>query len=191
MATSDVTIANLALQKLGTPKRIAALDDPNSSNARSLNACYASLRDSEQRKNNWNFCIKRVSIGADAAQTVWGGWNRFALPNDYIKILRDDESGQEVDWTIEGGFIITSFASPLNIKYVARIVDPNAFDTLFIEAFACRLAMQTCKEITGSNELKKDIQAEYERAIGDAFTHDAIERPPAKDNEDDWVNARL
>lgn len=189
MATSDVAIANAALQKLGA-KRIESLtqDHPN---ARSMNAAFERVRDAELRRYTWGFSIARASIAADGDQTVWGGWNRYSLPNDFIKLIRDDETSQAPDWRIEGLYIISSIASPLEIRYVSQVTDPNAFDTLFREAFACKLAHETCKEITGSESAKGSLSADYMFAIKEAMRAGAIEKEAQEFPEDRWVNARL
>jgi hypothetical protein len=196
MAVSEVSIANLALQKLGVSRKLESLtqDHPN---AHTMALAYAPTRDAELRRYDWGFSIRRKSIAADAAQTVWGDWNRYSLPNDFLKLIRDDESGQDVDWRIEGGaegegsFIITADASPLEIRYVAVVVDPNSMDSLFREALACKLAHQGCKEVTGSTDLKTAIMADYKFAIEEAKRIGAIEKPAQRFPEDDWVNARL
>ena len=189
MATSTVAIANRALQKLGA-KRIESLtqDHPN---ARSMNAAFALTRDAELRRYDWSFAIKRASIAADATdETILNTYNRYGLPNDFLKLIRDDESGAAVDWRIEGLFIISEDASPLEIRYVARIEDPNYYDALFIEAFADKLALVTCEEITQSTSRKESIKDDYEKAIAEARRLGAIEKPAMEFVEDDWLAAR-
>lgn len=188
MATSKVAIANRALQKLGA-ERISSLsqDHPN---ARSINATYDLTRDAELRRYRWGFAISRASIAADADETLWGEHNKFALPNDYITLIRDDETGQHVDWRIEGLFIVTDDAAPLKIRYIARIDDPNYYDAGFIEAFACALALETCEEITGSTTKKDSILNDYQIAIKEAQNSGAIEKPAQEFPEDGWLAAR-
>src|SRR3990167_8305887 len=132
MATSKVAVANGALQRLGA-KRIESLtqDHPN---ARSMNAAFDRVLKAEIRRYDWAFAIKRASVAADADDPVWGDWNKFTLPGDYIRLLRDDESGQTVDWRIEGLSILSKDAAPLEFRYLAFIEDPNFYDALFIEA---------------------------------------------------------
>jgi hypothetical protein len=195
MATSSVAIANRALQKLGA-RRIESLtqDHPN---ARSMSAAYATVRDAELRRYTWGFATRRASLPADGEQTAWGQLNRFSVPDDYIRLIRDDETGQRTDWKIEGGdegegvFIVTADGAPLDIKYVARVEDVNSYDALFVEAFACKLALETCEEITQSTSKKGSISADYDKAIADAKKFGAIEKDAQEFPEDDWVNARL
>lgn len=187
MTVSNVQIANRALQKLGA-KRISSLsqDHPN---ARSMNAAFATVRDMELRRYDWSFAIKRESIAADGDETTWGGWNRYSLPNDFIKLLRDNESGTHVDWKIEGQYIVSADASPLEIRYIARIEDPNFYDALFVEAFAGRLATECCEEITQSPSKMEGIKRQYDEDIAEAKRIGAIEKPAQDFPEDPWLTA--
>lgn len=189
MATSDVAIANRALQKLGEA-RIEALtqDDPN---ARSMNACFVALRKSMLRKYVWGFAVKRESIAADSDQTAWGDWNRFAKPNDFLRLIRDNETRRAPDWKIEGTFIVTMDSAPLDIRYVADIDDATMYDSLFDEAFASLLAYETCLEITGSTGRKDSALNDYNLAIAEAKRIGAIEKESDEFPEDSWLDARL
>ncbi len=188
MATSDVKIVNLALQKLGAD-RIESLTE-DSPNARSMNACYEAMRDAELRRYDWSFAIARKSVAKDPSGPVWGGWNRYSLPNDFLRLIRDDESGSFVDWKIEGIYILSKDAAPLQFRYIARISDPNFFDSLFVDAFACRLALQTCEEITGSTAKKQGVKEDYDDAIAEARRLGAIEKAALEAPEDPWLAAR-
>lgn len=199
MATSSTVIANGALQLLGA-KRIETITDPNSANARSLNAAYDRTRRTLLRKYDWGFAMARASIAADPVKTTWGDHNRFSLPNDYIRLIRDNETGanlggfgnnQAPDWRIEGMFIVTNDAAPLNIRYIADVTDPNTFDSAFHEAFENRLAFVCCKEITGSTDLRGRLKDEFLDVIAEAKRAGAIEKPAQEFPEDDWINSRL
>ncbi len=189
MATSKVAIANGALQRLGA-KRIESLtqDHPN---ARSMNVAFDRVIKAEIRRYGWNFAIHRASIAADGDDPVWGDWNRFSLPNDYIRLLRDDESGINVDWRIEGLFILSRDAAPLQFRYLRHIDDPNYYDSLFIEAAECKLAMVCCKEITGSHSNAAGVKIDYDDAIAEAKKSNAIEKEAQEFPEDEWLLARL
>jgi len=189
MAISNVGIANLALQKLGSPKRLESLTQ-DAPNARTLTACFESVRRAELRRYTWGFSIKRASIAADGDQTVWGSLNRFSIPNDYLRLIRDDESGFALDWHLEGLFIVTADSAPLDIKYVADITDPNYYDSLFVEAFASKLAYQTCKEITGSTNQQAVAKQDYDFAIAEAKRIGAIEKEAQAFPEDLWITVR-
>ena len=188
MAISNVAIANRALQKLGA-KRISSLDQ-DTPNARSMNAAFERVRDAELRRYDWSFAIKRDSIAADGDDPVWGDYNRYSLPDDFIRLLRDDESGAAVDWKIEGLYILSKDAAPLEIKYIARIEDPNYYDPLFVEAFAGRLALECAKEITDSTSDKESVKDDYKADIAEARRVGAIEKAAQEFPEDPWLAAR-
>ena len=188
MAASEVGIANRALQKLGA-KRITALtqDHPN---ARTMSAAYAAVRDMELRRYIWSFAIKRASVAADGDGPTWGDYNRYSLPNDYLRLVRDDETSAYVDWKIEGLFILSEDAAPLEFKYLARIEDPNYYDSLFIEALAGRLALETCEEITQSTSKYASVEKAYDKDIAEAKRIGAIEKEAQPFPEDPWLTAR-
>jgi hypothetical protein len=189
VAVSKVAIANRALQKLGT-KRIESLNQDHP-NARSINACFDILRDALLRQYRWSFAIKRDSIAADGDGPTWGDWDRFTLPNDFIALIRDDESGHAVDWKIEGLHILSADGAPLEIRYVARIEDTNYYDALFVEALASKIAFECCEEITGSTAKKDRAERDLENAINEAIRIGAIEKPAEEFPEDEWITARL
>lgn len=193
MATSKVAIGNGAMQRLGAG-RIESLTQ-DSPNARSINAAYEPARRALLRKYDWGFAIRRESIAADGDQTSWGGHNRFVLPNDYVRVIRDNESGQRVDWKIEsaadvGVYIVTDDASPLEIRYLADVDDPNFYDATFIEALECAIALRTCQEITGSSAKKDGIKDDFDTAIAEAKRTGAIEKDAQDSPEDSWLLAR-
>lgn len=189
MAQSKVALANTALQKLGAA-RIESLtqDKPN---ARSMAAAFNHVLRAEIRRYDWSFAIKRASIAADGDDPTWGDFNQYSLPNDFIRLLRDDETGQAVDWKIEGRFILSRDEAPLEIRYIAFVEDPTMWDASFDEAFACKLALQCCEEITQSTSKKGGIQADYDTEIAEAKRTGAIEKGSQEFPEDDWINARL
>jgi hypothetical protein len=192
--TSKVQIANSALQRLGVSQKLESLTQ-NHPNARTMNLAFEPTRKALLRKYDWGFAIRRDSIAADGDQTLWGEHNRFVLPNDYIRLIRDDESGQRVDWKIEsaegvGVYVVTDDASPLEIRYLADVIDPNFYDSTFVEALECALAMKTCKEITGSSAAKESIKDDFDVAIASAKHSGAIEKDAQDSPEDDWIRAR-
>lgn len=190
MATSEVQIVNLALQKLGA-KTISSLSPQNHPNARAMSLAYAPVRDRLMRKYDWNFCKARASIAADSATDTYEGLNRFRLPNDFARLLRRKRTGarpEELkDWQIEGQYILTHDAAPLEFRYCARAEDPALFDSAFVDVLAAHLAVQTAKAITGSNTAKADAQVEAERAESEARQVNAFENPAEEPPEDPWL----
>jgi len=202
VAVTEVSICNLALQKLGA--------DPISSllqvhpNASVMNAVYETLRDLELRQHRWNFAKSRATLAPDAtAPSTESGFSyAFPLPTDYLRLLSPNESNNisrdggrnDVDWKIERHqgrrCILTNDGATLDIAYVARVEDPAQFDACFVEALACRLAWQTCERVTQSNSKKTDAAAEYKEAIREAKRLNAVENVPIESPTDTWLTVQ-
>ncbi len=191
MATSDVAICNIALQKLGAARITSLAED--SVEARECNACYEQQRDAELRKHPWNFAIARVSLPADATAPAFGPANSFTLPSDFLRLLPVDpeEVINDEDWRIEGKKILTNDSAPLQVRYIYRVTDPNEFDSLFVEALASKIAFQICEKITQSNQKKAAAAEDYKMAIAAARRINAFENVAQEPPPDPWDTARL
>lgn len=198
---SQTAIANLALTKLGSASKITSLTD-NSVAARAIYGVYDIARRALLRRYQWSFAITRASLPALAAAPAWGFARQFQLPADFLRIvqvndvfavpaLNDYVDGDTSAWAIEGQLILTDFSAPLKIRYVRDVTDESTFDALFVMALASLLAYQTCEQITQSNSKKQAAMVEMKRAIGDAVTTGAIEKPPQGITDDSWIVSRI
>lgn len=197
---SNVEIANRALTKLGA-RRVISLED-DTKEGREVKSMFNIVRDAELRKYNWRFSIKRAQLAAMAAPPAFGFDAQYRLPADYLKVidvgdwypgadLTDYVGADTSEYAIENGVILTNYAAPLNLRYVARIEDPSLFDSLFVESFACKLAMELAEPLTQSGAKRDQARGEYKDAIADAVRNNAIEKPPVKQADDTWILTRL
>lgn len=188
---SDVDIANRALQKLGA-ERITSLTQ-DSENARAVNLCFTAVRDAELRSHPWNFAIKRLQIAADATAPSFGYDNAYTLPSDCLRLLPPDNATNynTLDWQIEGKKILTNESGSLDIRYIKRETDPNQYDSLFVEALSCKLAIELCEQLTQSNSKAQIVRDDYIRAIRDARKLNAFENLPAEQQTDTWITCRV
>lgn len=117
MANDPVSIANRALTLLGV-KRIVALTDA-STPARSINAVFEQVRDSELRAHVWNFALKRATLAALATPPPFQFSLAYQIPADSLQIvmvgdfyinvtLTDYRTTDESAYAIEGGQILTN-----------------------------------------------------------------------------------
>ena len=104
--------------------------------------------------------------------------------------MRMEVKDQE-KYKIEGEYILTDQENNLNIKYIYRNEDTAKYDSLFVEALACKLAFEACERITQSNTKKENLERDYETAMSKAKMRDGYEDDPRDYIEDDWVTARL
>src|SRR5579863_4729587 len=150
LGDSDVSICNLALQKLGAAP-ITALTD-NSNNANACQICYAQQRDKELSAHYWNFSKSRAILAPLATAPLFDYLYAFPVPQDFLRIMIDGRF--DLDWKLEiqGGVqvILTNDGTSINLRYIARVTDPTQFHPLFVDAFAAKLAWQMCERLTQS-----------------------------------------
>lgn len=191
MAASEVSICNLALQKLGA-KRITSLTD-DSNNARQCNACYTTLRDKELRVHPWKFAVTRAVLTPLADAPAFDFTYAFPLPSDCLRVLLPNRSN--LDWqreTQDGQqVILTNDGNSINLRYISRVTDPTQFDVAFIEALASKIAWNCCEQITQSNEKKAVAEKDYKTAISEASKTDAFEDEAQDPPPSSWETARM
>lgn len=184
--TSKTQIANRALAKLGEP-RISNIDTVDTKAAKTIRFMYDEIRDAMLTAYPWNFAMTRTQLAKDATAPSWGYNNRFQVPSDFLSLYKINN---DPDYRIEKGYILTDEGAPLKILYIARIENAGEYDPLFVEAFATRLAFEGCEQITQSNTKKQILGQELEKVIKEAYASDAIQDPPQRLKDDEWLLAR-
>ena len=187
---SVIDICNRALQKLGA-ERITSLDQ-NTENARACNVAYEYVRDAELRSHPWNFAIKRAQLAADTDAPAFGYDHQYTLPSDFLRLMPPDSryNYNTLDWQIEGKKILTDDDAPLEIRYIAKVTDPNLFDALFVEVLANRMAVELCEQLTQSNTKAQIVRDDYVRAMREARRLNAFENISAEQQTDTWITSR-
>ncbi len=195
-AVSDVGICNSALNMIGASNILDLTED--SKTGRICNQRYSFVRDAVMRAHPWNCLINRTSLAADATAPAFEFTYQYTLPTDpyCLRLLSLDDLS--IVHRVEGRKILTD-ESKINIVYVARITDPQQYDTLLIETIAARLAADIAYSIVGSNTLVADMYNLYSNKLSEARFVDATEGTPgAIDNvadtgsllSDTFINAR-
>ena len=104
----------------------------------------------------WAFAKKQLSITANASAPTQGYAKRYALPADFISLIRVnqiDTTENFGQWEIVGGFIHTDLGSPIIIDYSSVISDVTLFPAPFIEALIARLAAKIALPLTGKADI--------------------------------------
>jgi len=209
MAT-EVSICNLALSRSGGG-RIQALTEA-SKEARECNLHYEFARDAVLRDFDWGFASKRATLGL--LTDTYTGWTyAYAMPSDYIKIreILDAQSNYtgtyydvedqlykqagkpkfEIASNDSGSrpIILTDIASA-EIRYTAKITDVNAFDSLFQDALAWRLAAELAMSLRGKADERNALLNIYQIAIGNAEGANASEDNNPQKEVNSYVRSR-
>jgi len=184
--SSKTEIANRVLSKCGD-RRVSNIETDPSERAQVINSMYDFVRDALLTKYPWNFAIERKQLAADANAPAWGYSKKYKLPTDFLSLLYIKN---HPDYRIEGGYILTDEGAPIYIKYVKKITSEGLFDPLFSEAFACELAVECSERINGSNTKKQILAQQRDEAMKMAFMNDAIQDPPQRRMDDEWLLSR-
>ena len=173
--TSAVDIANSALNNIGASTINSLTED--SVAARIVNQRYVFVRDAVFRSHPWNCLVRRASLAQNSTAPTWGYTYAYNLPTDpyCLRVLRLEKL--DLDYKVEGRTIVSD-EQTMKIKFIARVTDPNEYDTLLVESIAARLAADICYGITNSNALVANMVALYESKLKEARFVDSTEGMP-------------
>jgi len=192
---SEVDICNQALANIGAEALIAALSD-NTEEARYCNLYYTELRDNLLRTHPWNFALKFQTL-ADLGSAPSGWTYRYAYPVDCIRALEivntanDTVIKFEVGSDGSSGKVILTDQQTAELRYVAGVTDPNAFDVGFRQALSWAIAYHIAEPLTGSSSKRNDALTVYTNVIRQVTASDSEEGATDPDIDATWVTARL
>jgi hypothetical protein len=127
----------------------------------------------------------------------------YRLPNGYMMLAPQDPKEGSVpvlgwprgqsykDWEFESDYLLTSDSGVIILRFVADVNDPNSMDPMFIEGFACRLALSVCETITQSGSKLSNIGSMYGKFMVEARTVNGIETGPVEQELDAYVECRI
>ena len=172
---SEVDIINSAMNMIGASNIIAR--DEDSKAARVSNQRYDSIRDAGLRAHPWNCAVTRRSLAPDSESPAFDWDFQFTLPADpyCLRVLRLDYL--DIEFRVEGRKIVSNESS-INLIYIARVTDPNEYDTLLQESIAARLAADVSFTLSQSTSLTQNMFNLYESKLKEARFVDATEGTP-------------
>ena len=190
---SVVDICNSALNLLGASTITQLTED--SKNARLCNQRYEPIRDRMFRSHSWNCLTKRVQLAEDSSAPVVEYTNQFTLPTDCLRVLKvhngtTDSIASSLDYAVEGRKIKTDEGTVF-LVYIAKIVDPNEYDTYLVEALAAALAADLAYAITNNATLAKNYEATADERLREARFIDATENSLGTVESSEFTDARL
>lgn len=197
---SEVEIANVALTLLGS-SRVLSIDDDVKA-AREIKAVFNISRDALLAGYDWSFAKTRTQLSALASAPPFGFGLQYQLPVDCLRVvmvgdhyagvdLTDYRGSPTEEFTFEGRTILTDLGAPLSLVYIKRVTDTAQFQSNFAKAFGAQLAVDVCEALTQSETKRARAEAQLNKEIGLAIRANAIELPPKRLADDDWLIARL
>lgn len=200
---SNVSIVNAGLALLGAARISSFSEDQEA--AIFANEHFNDIRDAVLRAHPWSFAVKRASLAALSTAPAWEFARQYRVPSDALRLLEVQEqdlfvslqSGDIMEglgWHVEndgsGRVIVTDLGPPLNIRYVARITDPNQFDSLFVKALSARFALDYAEKATGTSAKVSDVASLYQSFLSQARMVDAQEGTARPFVVTDWLLSR-
>jgi len=197
---SEVEIVNAAMTLLGEG-RITSLDD-DIKQAREAKAIFTIERDALLAGYTWSFAKARAQLAALVGAPAFEYALQYNLPTDCLRLifvgdyyvgmdLTDYRGSSTKEFAIEGKKILTGMSSPLNVQYIYRVTDTAQFTAPFVKAFACQLAASLAEPLTQSATKRQAAESALNHAISLAVRANAIELPPEKLPDDEWLQSRL
>lgn len=182
-----VDLVNQALVELGGRPEVESLTDTASDSARIANAVYATVRDTLLQQHPWNFAMARAEVEADDTDPDFGWSKRYALPDDCLRVWRlSDEPTNKLGWAVEGGWLLTDEASPIELRYIARVEDPDDWSPAFQRAVIGELAAAMAMAISNTAAVAQAARQTAAIRLEEARSLDGRERGKTR-----WPDGRL
>lgn len=197
MPADKLQVYNKALQHLGS-RRIASLTEDREPR-RALDDAWADGVTYCLEQGVWGFATRSVELASDPSIDPGFGFpNAFRKPDGWLKtvaIARDDNfRDPETRYVDEDGYWFAD-GDALFVRFVSTEpsygFDLSRWPASFTDFVALRLAVMTCKRITGSDDKAKQLQAEEAKARKTAKSNDSWNKAPARPPVGEWVKARF
>ena len=207
MATSVVTICNLALSWLGGDL-IISLDDPTVE-AKLCKANYEPLRDAVLEEREWTFAVKRTELAQLQGTPLYGFDRAFQIPPECIRILQVSRGGdsveagasnsryntgqgreERIEWLREGQTVVANNAVRVFVRMIQRVEDTTKFSPAFDQALAARIAMDIALPLTNSDKMQASMAGMYGEKIRLAAGTDGMQGRSYKTRSDSLTVVR-
>lgn len=190
--TTEVDVANMALDHLEEEPLSDLYEDRTV--ARWMRRNFGPTRDAMLRSYPWNFATRRSQLHSPARAPFEWSWG-YTLPQDVLRIVPLTMDGRAdsppVPFTVEGDTLYTDLGSPLSVRYICRIENPDLWDPMFTQAFAATLAMKAAHYITGKQSMVATLREIAKDLLQQAKDVDAIESGVEYVIAEDWVTGRV
>ena len=186
--TSEVSICNIALSRVGDNSIISLTED--SKTARLCNLLYKDTRNALLREHAWNFATTRVELALLSSTPSFGYSYEHQLPSDCIRALVAESDEYEITFKIESGKVLSNHSS-VNLRYIRKVTDPNKYDSSFVDTLSSKLASEMVISLADNKGLKEILYKEYIDKLAEARAMDSHEGTPDEILGTTWLEARI
>lgn len=187
--TSKTSICNKVFIKLGIETSIN-IDTDTSKPATRIKAVYDDILLEVLREHNWNFATYRQSLNADGSITPAYGFSyAYILPTvpQMVKLI---ETEKDIDYKLENNYLLTNETS-VNIRFIGKETNPNKYDSIFVDLFATRMAVEIGHALTGDKSLVASLEQRYLLQLSKAKDKDFQEDNQKPIRSSSFNNSRL
>jgi hypothetical protein len=196
MTTSPVSVANMALTRLGG-KSIASLDE-RSRESIVINGLFQNSLETVLRAHPWGFAGRQRVLAVVDSPLDGAGWAYvYGYPADCLAVRKlhnpvpgSDPVPYEVTTDGNGTRVVLSDLSNAVLLYTARLADLSRADPLFIEALSYKIAAEIAIPLTQDKNMWDIMQKLYQAALSQARTVDANEGQARAPGVASWLQAR-
>lgn len=187
---SKVEIVNQGLILIGEEPILSLTED--STQAARANAIFNATRDEVLADHFWDSASRKTKLAKLEESPSWGFDNVFQLPSDYIKLYPNEGDLKGHAWEINGRKLHTDLNSPIKVRYVYRVEDPNEFSAGISWCVSVRLAWKLAITISGDSKKANEMFKLYrEDALPNARYQDAVSSQNKSLEANEWVESRL
>jgi hypothetical protein len=199
MATTEVSIANIALGNIGVNKFIAALDEQRSSEARICNQFYEHSRQYVLRDGLWTFAKRYINLTLVEEDPTPEWQFSYRYPPDcllaryIVNPILGRQERKPTEYEIAGddqGTLILTDMEDAQLCYTMDVINPGRYDQMFTSAFAWHLStkiwtLSKLKEVLAM--ATKMYQTERDVALAYAYNEQKYADPR---QEAEWIQGR-
>ena len=172
MATTNISIVNKALTRIGAPT-ITSFDD-GSREAEVMDELYEYTYQTLLGEAQWNFATKDIELAQSVASPVDCRYTyEYLLPSDYIHLVEYFTSGGSriTDYTKQGDYVLTNH-STLFVKYVYQPSE-SELPVWFVNVLVLKLAHDSTENLVGIGSNQDRLAQEWNLFRGIAYKMDS------------------
>lgn len=191
-AHSIETVMNSALDIVGERPILSLVE--NRKEVRWLVRNYSHYVQASLRQDVWNFAVELWTLNQNPTKPPFRWDYAYDLPNGWLRVLpitRDgSRTGQPITHEVKSNRVLTSKNNPLYVELVMDRQEPGAWDPLFANLIAARLAHGMAHTLTH----KASYVQLAKQAIGEAYDLaslvNAFEGSPGETEQHDVIRVR-
>lgn len=195
--TVNTQICNIALNFLGDYGTVESIESPDSDVEIIFSTYWNLARQMALKEIQPHFALKRATLSESATAPEFGYSTQYAIPSDCVMVLGIgdvEDQADNMDYSVEGGFIMTDMAEDddagLEVRYVYDESDVSKWTAEFCVYMAWYLAYLSCVAITKDMSKFAAMDKIHKQRKISAACLSSMENKPIRVNDSKFKRAR-